>query len=37
MGVSGRDRVVTRTWPALVEQLVDHYAAAIREVSRSGV
>ncbi|WP_220388121.1 glycosyltransferase family 4 protein [Ornithinimicrobium cerasi] len=37
MGLTGRDRVVARSWPALVEQLVGYYAAAIREVSRSVV
>ncbi|GAA5158295.1 glycosyltransferase family 4 protein [Ornithinimicrobium tianjinense] len=35
MGLAARDRVVTRSWPALVEQLLDHYALAIRDFSRS--
>lgn len=29
MGREGRRRVVDRSWPALVDQLLDHYAAAI--------
>lgn len=33
MGVAARDRVVARSWPALVEQLLQHYAVAMRDVS----
>lgn len=33
MGVAARDRVVARSWPALVDQLLQHYAVAMREVS----
>ena len=35
MGLAGRDKVVARSWPALVEQLLDHYALAIRDFTRS--
>ncbi|MGD8148544.1 glycosyltransferase family 4 protein [Ornithinimicrobium sp. Y1694] len=35
MGQAGRERVVARSWPALVEQLVDYYALVIGATSRS--
>ncbi len=35
MGRAGRDRVVARSWPALVDQLVDYYALAISATTTS--
>lgn len=35
MGRAGRERVVARSWPALVDQLIEHYATVIRDHSRS--
>ncbi|WP_022924983.1 glycosyltransferase [Serinicoccus marinus] len=35
MGAAGRQRVQERSWPALVDQLVDHYSAVVHAGSRS--
>lgn len=35
MGRAGRERVKARSWPALVDQLIDHYSMAIAAFSES--
>lgn len=35
LGAAGRQRVEERSWPALVDQLVEHYTHAIRGAARS--